>query len=422
MSDKDPIETRWTDSSETTGQERRAAALLEASGEPDTLDASTLNRLAAAAVEQRPQRTSRPRPLAYATVASALLGCVGGASAATWVAGSAAGEDTSSVEIVAIAKGTRIGKRPGSVMEVLSGHVAVRTSTHAAAVSAGAGDAAGLISVGGRSAVEIVVQDRRLVRVGAVEGSATVTLTGTPVVVDAGRAWTPDGMVDQPAGRTRWVRSYLDPQPARQPAVTAAADDDSPTAPAPPKRTEQPAPRKRGRSWAVIEVADDAEVAAEVKAMLQRAMTALHGDRDADRALEIIDELTEQWPERATALPVVAIQVEAFLAAKREWAALDALEATTLDASMLGDRMLVRRAELRARAGRCHDALADTETALAHVGDRIGPIHGRALYWRGACRKHLGDKTAGTKDIQRYLELYPDGDLVDRAKRELGGR
>ncbi len=417
MTDDGRIDTPWTKSDDLSDAEARAAELIEQLGPPETLDAAAYARIASNATQPAP---SRPRPLAFATVAAALVGCVGGASAATWVAGAPGPAAWGELEIVGLSSGVRLSRAATGEVQVIDGHVAVRTASAAAKVRAGEG----LVAVQPGSAVELLVRSKELVRVATVAGSAKIIRATEPTQIPAGRAWTPEGLVEQPASRARWIMGRLDPAPepklaaTAKPAATALAET---PAVAPPPKRKAPAkskPRKiRGGSYAVIELADEREMSNDVKQLLDEAMRALHGDEDPKAARAILEELAEQWPEHASSPPVIATKVAALLAERREWAALDALDGAALDTSALAHRLRAQRAELRARAGRCYDALEDTAVVLKD--ETSGPAHAQALYWRGACRVHVGKRALGREDVKRYLELYPDGALVKRAKKTL---
>ncbi len=65
------------------------------------------------------------------------------------------------------------------------------------------------------------------------------------------------------------------------------------------------------------------------------------------------------------------------------------------------------RGELRANAGRCPEAIADFDRALARSAK--GRLEERALYWRASCQSRLGQRTLAQASFEQYLARYPAG-------------
>jgi regulator of sirC expression with transglutaminase-like and TPR domain len=80
-----------------------------------------------------------------------------------------------------------------------------------------------------------------------------------------------------------------------------------------------------------------------------------------------------------------------------------------------GERFVVR-GELRAGARRWQEARADFNRALSSVSGSPS-WHARALWGRGVARLRCGEREAGLADLERYLDLYPNGRFAAQASR-----
>ena len=85
-----------------------------------------------------------------------------------------------------------------------------------------------------------------------------------------------------------------------------------------------------------------------------------------------------------------------------------------------GAELAVLRAELRAEAQRCPEALADFDRCAAAAGCRP-EAQERALYGRASCRGKLGQGAAAREDLERYLARFPHGRFASAAARALRG-
>jgi hypothetical protein len=76
------------------------------------------------------------------------------------------------------------------------------------------------------------------------------------------------------------------------------------------------------------------------------------------------------------------------------------------------------RAELRAQAGRCAEAIADFDRCA--VGANCSQeLEERALFGRASCRGKLGQAAAARADLERYLLRFPHGWRSEAVRRAL---
>ena len=149
--------------------------------------------------------------------------------------------------------------------------------------------------------------------------------------------------------------------------------------------------------------------------LLGRALSALRRDDQPAAALALLDEHSARFPGPAFAAEAVTVRIDALLALDRRADALALLDERPLGGSAADRRLRVLRAELRAGAGRCAEAVPDLDV-LCGALDGVGA---RALYARAACRARLGNHGGARADLQEYLERFPTGRMVDRVKASL---
>ena len=142
--------------------------------------------------------------------------------------------------------------------------------------------------------------------------------------------------------------------------------------------------------------------------MLARAISHLRGGHDATAALDDLADYDRRFPSGLLEPEVLRIRTEALLDVGRDHEALARLDDRSADALTRPLRLL--RGELRARAGRCDEALRDLDP-LADEGQTPAVLAGRALYARASCHAQLGDVAAARDDLERYQARFPDGSL-----------
>jgi len=157
------------------------------------------------------------------------------------------------------------------------------------------------------------------------------------------------------------------------------------------------------------------------QAMLGQALRSLRSDRDPAGALAILARHAALFPQSPLASERSALEVEALLALGRNDEALARLDRMSLDYTPRSAERHVVRGELRARARRWREAAADFDQALAQVKG-TSAWKERALWGRAVTRTHAGDEAGARADLQRYLQLYPQGRFASGAARLLAAR
>jgi len=214
----------------------------------------------------------------------------------------------------------------------------------------------------------------------------------------------------EPREKARATRRELSPTLSRPVAAegsTLLASREplfSPSAVLPPKHNPAPTPSSTSSTD---------EVAA-----LDRAMTLLRRDRNAEAALAAFDAYLARHPDGILNREARFGRVDALLMLHRSDDALPALESLPLDSHRRSTELQVIRGELRSRSN-CASAIADFSQALGHSPD-AGLLE-RILYGRGACRAKTGDSLGAALDLQRYLERFPQAPHATWARRWLAG-
>jgi Flp pilus assembly protein TadD len=113
-----------------------------------------------------------------------------------------------------------------------------------------------------------------------------------------------------------------------------------------------------------------------------------------------------RFPHGLLAPEVERVRLHALVALDRRSEALHRLDALELEGQDRGGELATLRGELRAREGRCSEAVQDFSRALPNAPDRIGE---RALFGRSACLASLGDRYGARRDLEQYLKRFPSG-------------
>jgi hypothetical protein len=207
-----------------------------------------------------------------------------------------------------------------------------------------------------------------------------------------------------PAARPRRVVARVEP------SEPPSAPPPQPTIAAPPAVATLPVPRPRfpvdeARPAPRAPEAPDEQSPTEAH-VLARAISHLRGSHDAAAALEDLADYDRRFPGGLLDQEVLRIRTEALLDVGRDREALTRLDERAADA--LTRPLLLLRGELRARAGRCAEALADLGP-LADASQTPAALAGRAIYARASCHAQLGDVAAARADLERYEARFPDG-------------
>ncbi len=142
--------------------------------------------------------------------------------------------------------------------------------------------------------------------------------------------------------------------------------------------------------------------------LLADALAGLHAEGDAKGALALLAEHRRRFPNGALRSEARVAEVEALLSLDRRSEALRVLDSLVIERLPRGAELGVLRAELRAQAGRCADAIADFDRCA--TTPRCGPqSEERAIFGRASCRGKLGQAAAARADLERYLLRFPHG-------------
>jgi hypothetical protein len=222
--------------------------------------------------------------------------------------------------------------------------------------------------------------------------------TPTAPPVTRHRATTPP--IEAPRPQT-----VIEPAPASSPASTRRPRDPRPTELDPP--VQQAAPPAPGPSALAREAA-----------LVGAALRKLREQDDAQGALTLLDAHDGQFAAAgALADEVRTTRIEALLRLGRHPRALALLDAQSPRPTGRERELLAVRAELRADAGRCVEALADFDALLTDDGSDA--VAERALYGRAACRARTGDAEGARADLRACIAGFPEGRFASRARAAL---
>jgi hypothetical protein len=152
--------------------------------------------------------------------------------------------------------------------------------------------------------------------------------------------------------------------------------------------------------------------------LLADALASLHAQGDPKGALALLAEHRRRFPNGALRSEARVTEVEALLSLDRRSDALRVLDRLLIDRLPRGADLGVLRAELRAQAGRCGDAIADFDRCAA-ARSCSPESQERALFGRASCRRKLGQTAAARADLERYLLRFPHGWRSDAVRRAL---
>jgi hypothetical protein len=227
------------------------------------------------------------------------------------------------------------------------------------------------------------------------------------------------GVVDQP----RAIQNDEPPAPVPSPppppraqALPAAAPAVRPAKRArgaPPEREQEPAPATEPPPLAEIAGGAVAGEASELAA----ALRALRAERDPARALAILERNEQRFPAGPLRREATLARAEALASLGRRADALVVLDGVAVAGGESERAVALLRAELRAAAGRCNEAINDFSHALA--GEGTDELAARAFYGRGGCRLQIGDRLGARADFESYRRHFPDGRFEAEVARAL---
>jgi TolA-binding protein len=226
------------------------------------------------------------------------------------------------------------------------------------------------------------------------------------------------------AAAAAWIATDAPVASRSEERVVASPPASRPRAPfstaTPPPVTEAPAPTATASTPSQrtprLETRPESDLAKESK-LLGAALTSLRRDKDAHRALSLLDEYQRSYPRGSLAAEAAVARVDALRALGRNNDALSILDGLSLERLPRSRELRVLRGELRAARGRCVEAVTDFSRALDDT--RQGYLGERALSGSAACRERLGDQAGARREWQRYLEQFPAGRLAPHARNFL---
>lgn len=252
---------------------------------------------------------------------------------------------------------------------------------------------------------------------------------------EASRRLPPRGRQERPSPSSEGVPPPA-PDEAPPPASTAARLPAAPPhldstvgqrarppslAAPPPPRAVEPQP---SRAIPAAVLARVAEPPRETESrLLARALFQLRQGRDPRRALATLDQYGRVFPAGVLSAEAASARLEALIALADWKAALRLLDGVATFSEPMGADLWLTRAELRADAGRCREALADFTGVLDGQGGALaGAVGERALYGRAVCLGRLREDARARADLQEYRRRFPGGRFASDVDRLLGGR
>jgi len=197
-------------------------------------------------------------------------------------------------------------------------------------------------------------------------------------------------------------------------------------APAPAVRTARPllgAPPERGQAPGAETEPPPAVAGGSVAgeaSELAEALRALRREHAPARALAILERNEQRFPAGPLRREATLARAEALASLGRQADALAVLDGVKVAGGEPERAVALLRAELRAAARRCNEAINDFSHTLA--GEGTDELAARAFYGRGACRLQSGDYLGARADFESYQRHFPDGQFkaeVARALEEL---
>jgi tetratricopeptide (TPR) repeat protein len=153
--------------------------------------------------------------------------------------------------------------------------------------------------------------------------------------------------------------------------------------------------------------------------LLARAIAQLRQEGDPRAALSTLDQYIRIFPHGVLESESVRARLEALVQVNDLDTALSLLDGKRTFTDPLDVDLLLTRAELRARANRCREAVVD----LAQILDiRTERSTERALYDRAVCLGRLGLDDRSRADLITYERQFPRGRFLPEVKRLLLGQ
>ena len=197
--------------------------------------------------------------------------------------------------------------------------------------------------------------------------------------------------------------------PASAPVIRTAR----PSLGAPPEREQ---PLAAGTEPPPLAAIAGDSVAGEASELAE-ALRALRAERDPARALAILERNEQRFPAGPLRREATLARAEALASLGRQADALAVLDGVKVAGGEPERAVALLRAELRAAARRCNEAINDFSHALA--GEGTDELAARAFYGRGGCRLQSGDHLGARADFENYQRHFPNGRFKAEVARAL---
>lgn len=140
-------------------------------------------------------------------------------------------------------------------------------------------------------------------------------------------------------------------------------------------------------------------------------------DKNADLALQRLDDFAVTFPASSLHSEAQLARVEALIATSKYGEAARVLEHVNPSSNSLRRMVRVTRGELLVKQHACEQAVVEFDTVIAE--NRQDVFDERALYGRASCRLAFGDVDRARSDLARYLERHPNGVRAANIKKQL---
>lgn len=217
-------------------------------------------------------------------------------------------------------------------------------------------------------------------------------------------------------------------RPPRSSAVIAGSEPSSvePGGPSPDAPAASAAAAPRPRRTAEKRAAEAAATAPPERpaepdgeaAALASILRLLRHAHDAQAALAALDAYDRRYPNGLLMAEAARARVDALMALGRAREALAVLDRMSFHGALRSTELQTLRGELRAKHGRCSDAVEDFSAVLATGRPDLDE---RALFGRAGCRARLGDEAGARVDLDAYQALFPNGRFMEQIRRRGAG-
>lgn len=143
----------------------------------------------------------------------------------------------------------------------------------------------------------------------------------------------------------------------------------------------------------------------------------LRHEHDPRAALVALDAHERAYPGGVLVAETARARVDALIAVGRSDDALAVLDRISFRGTMRSPEMQTLRGELRAKYGRCADAIEDFSAVIATGRPDLDE---RALFGRANCRLRSGNTSEAEGDLRAYRALFPQGRFIEQVRKMEG--